>query len=146
MSAWIVSKEHIDVLVKARSVYARSYWVATFDPDETGRMLWRENLRSLKARYPEDEDGERPGPIDFADEDVDLYVYTDPGFVPTLGEIFMAISCYEYQTCESDGWRQTEAAKWCRDLTAAVTSSLSEGPWGWNADEIAKRKGAQVPV
>lgn len=141
MSAWIVSKEHIDVLVRAREAYSDSFWTRDFDRDETGRMLWRENLRSVAARYPNDESGERPGPIAFVDEDVDEYSYVNPGFKPTPGEVFQAVGCYEYQSCETDDWEETDAHKWCRELVDVVASSMYEGPWGWNAEKVRERRG-----
>lgn len=141
MSAWIVSREHIDVLVKARLVHARQYWTSDCDPDETGRMLWRENLRSLTARYPDDEDGGRPGPVDFSDADVDEYTYRDPGFIPTPGEIFQTIGCYDYQSCEHDGWDDSEAKAWTENLRDVVAGTLYDGPWGWDAENVAARKG-----
>ena len=41
--------------------------------DALGQTLWFINLLATKNRYPDDEDGERPGPADFVDQDVDFY-------------------------------------------------------------------------
>jgi hypothetical protein len=40
-----------------------------------GHELWKMNLDAVSQRYPRDKSGERPGPIDFKDSDVDEYVY-----------------------------------------------------------------------
>lgn len=77
MSAWIVSKEHIDVLVQA---LAEGEIVVDIEPSEIGRILWRENLYSIWARYPDtkENDADYPGPIDFSAADVENYVYVRP--------------------------------------------------------------------
>ena len=46
--------------------------------DTIGRWLWRMNLAAVKERYPDDVDGQRPGPVGFRDEDTLNYVWTDP--------------------------------------------------------------------
>jgi hypothetical protein len=60
MSAWVVSRDHLDLLVTAALA-----WDLTALPhvDETGRMLWKENLLSGAYRYPANRDGDRPGPL-----------------------------------------------------------------------------------
>jgi len=40
-----------------------------------GRKLWKMNLESVKARYPNDKNGNRPGPNGFHDEEVDEYTW-----------------------------------------------------------------------
>lgn len=49
MSAWLVSKQHIDVLVHALGV--REMFPEGMGPDEVGALLWAENVESLQARY-----------------------------------------------------------------------------------------------
>ena len=43
-----------------------------------GRLLWGMNLEACQVRYPQDKSGNRPGPIDFADKDVEMYRYAEP--------------------------------------------------------------------
>jgi hypothetical protein len=59
MSAWIVSSDHLDLLLTAALA-----WDLTIPEhaDETGRMLWKENLASAAHRYPTDRDRDRPRP------------------------------------------------------------------------------------
>lgn len=128
MSAWIVSKLHIDHLVTA---LVRAELI-TETPDKAGRMLWRECLASVAARYPGDTDGHRPGPIDFRDGDVDTYTWTEtPELTP--GGLSKTIACYRYQSCEHDGWTGSVADQ----LTAKLMDGLEavpyddSVPWGW---------------
>jgi hypothetical protein len=167
MSAWVVNREHIDLLVAAglrgprrgRGAWGELRWFAV-DPgdeswsyeqhvrqldystaDEVGRMLWTENVCSVAARYPDDDCSSRPGPVS---EDIDLeaieYVWRNPHYTPTAGEVLKAIACYEYQSCEHDGWRESEARRFCAALESAVCATLYEGPWGWDADEIERAR------
>ena len=126
MSAWIVSKKHIDLLVTARVEYITDPVV----PTEFGKMLWEENHRSVNIRYSE----HTPTP-DYQWQPIDLADY------PPLC-ILKQIACYDYQTCESDDWNETEAYKAVTALAEAVKNrnGLSDdysgereydnAPWG----------------
>ena len=59
MSAWVVHRNHIHLLVRG---LAESETVTDVDLDEIGRALWRENLRSVAYLYPDDSSDTRPGP------------------------------------------------------------------------------------
>ena len=124
MSAWLVSERHINVLVKARRLGDERFDRLQEDmtDDDLGRMLWRENMLSLQARY-----GDK-----VKQKQLKAYRYTDPGEF-THAAIFKAIACYEYQTCEHDGWQSSEAKRYCRDLQDVVISALpgyEEAQWG----------------
>lgn len=87
MSAWIVSKEHIDLIVsegirlEARRVYIGedgAYEVErlTYDnADEVGRVLWSECQRSVAYRYPNDKDGKWPGPTGLTLDEINAYTW-----------------------------------------------------------------------
>ncbi len=128
MSAWIVSRKHIDYIVTA--IIAAELTSKT--PDDLGRMLWRECLISVACRYPDDEDGDRPGPADFRDSDVITYTWTE---TPILagGALAKTLGCYHYQSCEHPGWENSEA----NGLVTKLTDSLGDVkyddsvPWGW---------------
>jgi hypothetical protein len=113
VSAWIVDRAHIDVLVQG---LAESETVTDVDPDTLGQKLWRENLVSVAYRYPGDGDGERPGPMDFRDADVDEYVYRRPGVKIEPGQLMTAIACYAYQSCEHPDWVGSEVEQWTSRL------------------------------
>ncbi len=128
MSMFIVSREHIDHLVTA---IIRAELVS-MTPDEIGRMLWVENLESAKYRYPNDKDGECPGPIDFRDGDAYSYTYTErPELDPAT--LATSIRSYRYQACEHPGWTRSEAYA----VTAKLLAGLGNVDWestreGWD--------------
>lgn len=138
MSAWIVSRAHIDVLVQG---LCESEHVTHLDPDEVGRILWRENLASVAERYPNDGDGERPGPIDFRDADVDTYTYRRPSMKITQAGLHKAIGCYQYQSSEHLGWEASQARSWTSTLAVALEQAgvpaLSDSePWGFEEEHV----------
>ncbi|WP_436528284.1 hypothetical protein [Actinoplanes sp. HUAS TT8] len=113
MSAWIVDRDHLDLLLTA----AIDWDVITADQaDGTGRMLWKENLASVTYRYPHDRDGGRPAPHGFRDRDVDTYQYRPyPGRLdPDVVEA--AAASLRYQSCEHPGWKDSPAARWVNHL------------------------------
>jgi hypothetical protein len=120
VSAWIVDRAHIDVLVQG---LAESETVTEVDPDALGQELWRENLASVAYRYPRDGDGERPGPIDFRDADVDEYVYRRPSAKIDPQALLVALGCYDYQSCEHPGWATSRARLWTTTLREQLLRS-----------------------
>lgn len=135
MSAWIVSRAHIDVLVQALTADAG---LTPGNPDEIGRTLWTENLRSVAHLYPRDGDGERPGPIDFKDADAETYTYREPSKVIEDGGILNAAHCYAYQSCEHPGWADSIPAKWMTTLVMRhqTAESLDRYPWGYDEEDV----------
>lgn len=144
MSAWIVSDRHIDYLVTAivHAELAPHRLDTSTDPpvrvsltpDEIGRMLWRECLESVACRYPDDKDGDRPGPAGFRDSDVGTYTWHETP-VLTGGDLDKTVGCYQYQSCEHPGWETSQARFVTNQLREPVKGSSwaeeSEVPWGW---------------
>jgi hypothetical protein len=124
MSMFIQGKNHIDHLVTAL-VQAE---LITVSPNEAGRMLWRENLNSAKYRYPNDQDGERPGPIDFRDADVETYTWSE---TPVLTDAALkgAIRGYCYQACEHPEWNDSEAKSLMDKLVSPVAGLEADGDY-----------------
>lgn len=171
MSAWVVDKVHIDFLVSAglalpgrgsklrwfarqateddRTHEEGSWWgpgLATFVREagreltyetagQVGAMLWNENRRSVNFRYAEDE---IEPPYEFRQ------VAPVTGDFSTLANLVMvqkALDCYEYQTCESRDWRETEAHDFCVALQGAICwrlPGISEAK-GWPIEEADVR-------
>lgn len=143
MSAWIVSKNHIDTLVYQAM---KQRLIEPEQADATGRMLWAENLKSVAYRYPTDKDGERPGPDDFKDSDVLTYTYAEPRRLPASeygaafdpddeGAVVIQVECYEYQSCEHPGYAASPARALATLLGVTLVSNGSSGaasnaPWG----------------
>lgn len=119
MSAWIVSKGHIDALVWALGV--REGFPDGASPDEVGTILWAENHRSVNYRYDESE----PTPP---------YVYTLPPVRWTPGQVLRLLECYDYQACESPDWKTTPAYQLTTTLREALANEgvakSTDAPWG----------------
>lgn len=171
MSAWMVSKEHIDLLVDVaitgprsdRAVSPDSAWHrvswrrdsedwrsgvqlgSDVTPDELGEMLTLENLRSINYRYPDTfgnaEDTPRDGEVFWPEP----YRFERHGYTMTPAEALNAIDCYEYQACEHPEWNESEAKRFCEALRSALISCIPgwrDAPWGWNSEKIAAAKQA----
>ena len=122
MSAWIVSHDHLDLLLTAAQAWGFS---DADDADETGRMLWKENLASVAFRYPGDRDGHRPGPDGFRDRHVSTYHFRPyPGRVDPeiVAEAAVSLS---YQSCEHPGWADSDARLW---VTALREQAVTRTP------------------
>lgn len=121
MSAWIVNKAHIDVLVHAMGKRE----LLEVSPDEAGRILWEENHRSVNYRYREGTP--TPG-----------YRYAAPPVEWNKHQLTKIAGCYEYQTCESDDWEQTVAYGMMVELGEALdregalreSDEAATAPWG----------------
>lgn len=145
MSAFVVNRDHIDLLVTGGLLYGRPSdrlrWhfgnpgrVAELNEetaDATGAMLLAENVRSVRYRYPDDSRDELPGSFDMftpytfrATHDVDRR--------PALGLLFEALDCYDYQSCESDDWRATEAFAYCEALRDRISREVPGRGDGWD--------------
>lgn len=140
MSAWLVTKEHIDVLVTAG--IALGVVNPDEDPDAVGGTLWVENADSLRYRYAD------------AAEAWDLPTYATYKFGPApiedLAFIHVQNQCYAYQSCEHPGWDHSVAHRFTELLNAAIAKKLHLSvedvelhsppgiPWGVNLDEAGK--------
>lgn len=163
MSAFVVCREHIDVLVRAaiagpadadpsawtafpiqvRDHHGRDRKIAAIDglenaelidPTEVGYQLWAENHASVAHGYREQYDDEVPG----------SYVYRDPGFTPTCAETARAIASLAYQSCEHPAWDDSIAHGILNALRDALLSALpgvDAAPWAWSASDVAARRG-----
>lgn len=148
MSAWVVEREHIDVLIAyglsdpANKLHWRidadqpfatenlrelTYETAT----EIGAMLWQENVASVCALY-EDDTADTYG-------HVFEYAYRDPHYVLTHPEALQAVACLKYQSCEHEGWETSEAKRCLDVIQGRAISKLATGPWGWDKDALAAK-------
>lgn len=139
MSAWLVSKAHIDLL----ATYAHEEGLTfgeMLDPQKIGEMLWAENVASLDARYPgrymDDE----------LRAEVAGYVYA-PAHTATLyaGNVWNAARCLDYRSCEHEGWRASTA---CALVDAIEAHALAAAggepldgvslPWGHGEANVTR--------
>ena len=157
MSAWIVSKKHIDLMVAGISRGTRDGAVKPRRrvKDRLGQKLVDECVKSVAYRYPGSKLGELPGPCD--PYYLKPYRFEDPKYLPTAAELAKAIACYRYQSCEHPEWvrsyacRLTErigqeiatnvpAAKRMLDVTEhreMVWPEYEAAPWGFEWENVA---------
>lgn len=159
MSAYIVGKDHIDLLVSA-TVEAghnglRWYPVDNLrgldlddvhylrrdanaeTADRIGAMLIGENIESVRFRYPDDTDEELPGPTvrhwkrPYTWEPVPAPLYT-------AADVVMAVDGYEYQACEHPRWPVSEARLFCDALRWHYAGKLASGSkaWEWTRPSV----------
>ena len=141
MSAWMVSKRHVDYLLSAALRYGKVHPLRWYLPATTetpqpyeerrrelapenassvGAMLWTENRVSVNHRY-----NQKGG--------LQSYRFARyPGDVDPV-VVLKSIRCYVYQSCEHPGWEQSEARAFCDALTLACFDKLpgyDAAPWG----------------
>lgn len=158
MSAFMVDKIHIDLLVKTaiegpkesnprrpsswHTVYygnptRRADYLAA---DMLGDMLIMENLASIHARYVDTICNSKavPGPIEHYWETP--YTHDRRGNRRlTVVEALKAIRCYEYQSCEHPGWKDSDAASFCDSMTRQLIACLpgyEDAPWELSEEPV----------
>ena len=157
MSAFVVDKAHINAMVDAglRAQYKPMHWytrdeagqitmhsLVDSNASEVGQMLLDECIRSVGARYEGSEITDLPGRTD-AEYIIpfEFKLFLDP---PTPVQVLKLISCYEYQSCETDDWETTEAYHYCHALRANTIDRLAgydAAPWEWEtwpADNLVR--------
>lgn len=116
--------------------------------DETVRVLLAANLDSVRYRY-----GDEEYPEGGADIEAQTRRYQSSGYVLSDAEAVRACDCLEYQSCEHDGWQESEACRilaairehacdrLARDALAREWGAVSP-PWEWSGDviEMARRR------
>lgn len=158
MSAFIVGENHIEALValgifgpSGESEYNPnldltwyesqdghwSEWVAHSlrgninEAKRIGQVLIDECVRSVSHRYQDNDD--LPGPVD--PYYLRQYEFRIPRRRPNVVEGLSILRCYEYQSCEHDGWHTSEAKRYCEALRDMLISSLpgmQAAPWEWD--------------
>ena len=148
MSAWMVDKLHIDLMVdvaingprgsRAGSSHpvlpmAPNWEHLAETPDELGQMLMTANADSLDYRYP---DGEMVP--DWARRP---YRWERPAYRLDTFQTVKAIACFDYQSCERPDWVSNPVKEWCDRLLHILAMGLPEvdaAPWGFDPENVAK--------
>jgi len=139
MSAWVVSRTHIEYLIEAGLwLERREHFPLTWrnpsdqkicelredNASQIGQMLWKQNYMSVNYRYDENDQVEISEP------------YTHrmlPGRQIDPVWTIKAIHCFQYQSCEHPGWETSEAYAYCQTLMNSMTHCLpgyEQAPWG----------------
>lgn len=142
MSAYIVSKKHIDCLVTIiegligsahwhaySTTYANRHMGVPLDKlgwvnkDKLGQLLWAENHKSINYRY-------KSGTTD------PDYRYEVPrevsshGLCMSIAQKVRLFDCYEYQTCEHPEWQTSPLKMLCGKMTnALLRSAIPKAEW-----------------
>jgi len=142
MSAFLVPADHIDALLTFAIDKRVSYFVAetsarvtitTANAEEIGRILFEENERSVGHRYGEDDPDEMPGSKGENCATYRFRYFAEP-VAPVV--ILKGCACYDYQACETDGYRTSLAHTIIRAVEAKAIRALpgyENGP-GWTID------------
>lgn len=141
MSAYVVSRRHIDVLVSLAlhgpsgvPVSPDGAWHPpdSRSPDDLGALLIAANVGSVAYRYPSDALDELPGPVERYY--LEPYTYARPDVRPSPVEGLAALDCYVYQSCERPDWQTSEACRLVDRLRERLIHRLpgySEAPWAY---------------
>lgn len=146
MSAYMVNEDTLDLLASVASwsreglfLYVKNgtlpprgeiryegegeatYYRAS-DAKDIKQELRLENIASLNSRYPSDA-GEMIG-----EEEGYRAIYNDQA---TYAQVLGALSCYEYQACESENWENSYAHALCVAIRRAVCNLISSGEWDY---------------
>lgn len=145
MSSWLVNKAHIDAIVTVAQkgpagVHVRNWYAHEIlgyspmtDPDEVGRILWKENLYGVSCRYPGETAATLPGPCGLTDEIIEGYRFVRRMKNLTIPEALKAIACLRYQSCDSDTYFQSATEAWLTRLEHAIAACMvgyADAPWG----------------
>ncbi|KQP33854.1 hypothetical protein ASF49_08285 [Methylobacterium sp. Leaf104] len=126
MSAFIVSKSHIDSIISAGLAYGVEGLTKRSAMDE-GRQLWEANILSVGVRYLGD-----PEALVIAGRIADVYVPRQVP-VPSIAEAAKLVDCLEYQCVEHDGWPTSDAAAFLSKVREALLRNLEgydAAAWG----------------
>lgn len=120
MSAYIVSKQHIDMIVNyvynKRIEDEREYRTR----DELGQILYDENVRSVNHRYHEK-------------NRLFKYTFESPALGLTCVEFIKFLRCLDYQSCERPSYDRSQARRVIVNLVFRAVSDIpgyDDAPWG----------------
>lgn len=163
MSAYVHENDHIDLIVSLamrvnttisaptpanpliHSIGLTTSTSETITPDDLGRVLLAQNVASVRDRYSDIDD--TPEGVEY-DEQVASYTHTPVTINDeTFGGIawavagLKAISSYEYQSCEDDGWKTSQAHQWTQTTADRLMHFLpgyqEADTWAWARAKVA---------
>ena len=98
-------------------------------PEKIFNVLFKQNLKSLDARYPDSDNSPEKW---FQDKDLHVFKFRRSASVSrwlmngTPGQIHAILNSYMYQSCEDDQWRISLAYQICRQLEGKLLDELKE--------------------
>jgi len=112
-----------------------------------GQLLLNENVRSIQGRYPDTVDNieNAPGPID----QTRVHEYEHRGVGDTLRPAWVVRSCdcLEYQSCETDDYRETWAFALMQAIRESAVNALvgEDAPWGVTQSDLTPQRAEVTP-
>ena len=164
MSAFLCSSYHIGRLaayIEAHDGERVRYFVEPLAPaDRVGQIAARlavANVASVQGRYPDTVENfeSAPGLISDSAEGVLGYISKCAEAARTewrgdhrAVDIEQAVRCYEYQSCEYDGWEGSDGAKLANMAYRTAVRAILEGndADGWELDEDRSGRPAGIPL
>lgn len=151
MSAYVSNPEAFGILAAYATLNhcAVSEWTHSRKPaaeietaQRVAKGLARENIRSVAHRYPMDNSGQRPGPClmdDEIEEAAALYAahfMVHSHLVRSLSalQIIKIAQGVDYQSCETDDWRDTLAWRqldWIKGDAIRSLKGYDEADWSF---------------
>jgi hypothetical protein len=139
---WRVDPRYIDGKLDPEGVYA-SRGLENLCSDELATLyaeiLFRENIRSVRARYPNDELTNLPGPVDLPSH-IAVTHHDEREKALQLGPVAVLKMCdgLEYQSCETKDWRSTVAYALLSAIRKSAVRALpgyEDAPWDYWREE-----------
>jgi len=130
MSAWLCSENHIGMLA-AYLAHRKDTGNQLHNARLFAKTLAEGNLRSLNVRYGDDPVDDIY--IDNAMDRAEHYVFNLPSRPPVFW--LKQANCLNYQSCEPEDWRETQAYSLCEQIIAHAIRSIpgyDDEPWGVN--------------
>lgn len=141
MSAYIVSDDHINVIVSyfVTPIMDDKLWIeldgkydymSEDDTPKVAQRLYAQNVRSVDARYDEENGGQ-----------YQFKLVRDAKHLYSIGEIALALNGLEYQSCETDDYNETEAYKLVQAMRKHLLRKIAEQDDAdtWHIDEVKQR-------
>lgn len=119
-----------------------SFNTVSISANDLGAILLAENVRSVRARYPNDAPDELPGPCDqrrvFAYRFRPITANLNPAWV------IKAADCLNYQSCETDDWQETLGYAIMQAIREdAIRTLTDDAPWGISAEDLGETVAAK---
>jgi len=96
MSAWVVSKNHINQIMAFAKNTNFAFHHNNQTPTEIGQILWDENLRSVNHRYPTHQ------------QKAQKFTFRSAASVSVV-QFLKHLDCLQYQSCETDNYHERPA-------------------------------------
>jgi hypothetical protein len=126
MSAFVVSKKHVAALANyavSKKVWLGGKSAGPADFESIYKTLAAENVRSVCHRYADEKPEAYADFLKPAGRNTVLY---------TPVAVIKLAQCLDYQSCETDDWKETQACRILKSITSAAIDALpgyQEAPW-----------------